>query len=202
MRPDTSCVKSSCSVPNFWNLITPPTHTSYATPHSQSTCNIVSVALWQKQHLASSVTLLRTKLSCVGKMFWHALQEKILTLFGTFAFQIHDLNESFALCTEVSQLLLSAFLNCLVTSYLDFTVYLPFFVNDQIKASCITRLLKGTWRIASTSNWLNKAWILSLSHWWLSQSIKSDTFHSQISSSGWKRTLFIGWLGNQQSFKT
>ena len=164
MRPATSCLKSSSSVPNFWNLIALPTHTSCVAPHSQSTCNIVPVALWQKQQHASSITLLRTELSCVGKMFWHALQENILTLFGTFAFQIRGHNELFALCTKASPLLLSAILNCLATWYPDFTLYLPFFINDQTKASCTTRLLKGTWRIASASNWWNKALIRSLSH--------------------------------------
>lgn len=164
MRLAASCPKSTCTISTFWNLITLPAQTSYAAPHSQSTCSTNSSALWQKQHRASSNTLLRTRLSFVGNILLHALRAEILTLFGTLAFQIYDHKEIFDLCTEASPQLLSANLKCLATWYPNLTLYLPFFVKDQAKTSCTTHLLKGTWRIASASYGWNKARIQSLSH--------------------------------------
>jgi len=131
-------------------------------------------------------------LSFVGNILWHAHHEKILILFGTLAFHIRDHKEVFDVCIEASPQLFSANLNFLATWYPNFTLYLPFFVEDQAKTSCTIRLLKGTWRIALASYGWNKAQIQSVSHWWFCQSIKSETLHSQISSSSWKRTLFVG----------
>ena len=76
IRSETSCKKSLCAVPSFWNLPKLPAQTSWATPQLQRTCRTDSVSCWQKQHWALANTLLRIRLSCVGKISRHALHEK------------------------------------------------------------------------------------------------------------------------------
>ena len=190
----TSCKKSFYAVLDFWSLPKLPAQTSYAAPQLQRTCRTDSVSCWQKQHRALSNTLLRIRLSCVGKISRQALHEKILILFGMVAFHSRDQRDPTTLCSKDSPSLNSSFLNCFATKYQDRIVYLPFFAKDHTSTSWTTRLLKGTWSIASASNWWNMAIILSLSQWWFCQSTKSKTCHSQISSFGWNSILLLGGL--------
>ena len=152
IRLVTSCKKSFCSVQDFWSLPKLPAQTSYAAPQLQRICRTDSVSFWQKQQCAHSTTLLRMRLSCVGKILRQALHEKIMILFGMAAFHSRDQRDLTTLCFEDSPSFDSSFLNCFATKYPDRTVYLPFFAKDHSSTSWTTRLLKGTWSIASASN--------------------------------------------------
>ena len=82
---DTLFLKSGCtSNPYMLCSPTPPKHMQY--------------------HFSGSL------IEAASYILHYPPTNQILTLFGTFAFQIRDQSETLALCTEVSPLLLSSFL--------------------------------------------------------------------------------------------
>ena len=107
-----------------------------------------SISLVQTEHISSLSTFLLVRFTTVGRISWHALQEKFFILFGSRSF--HMAVQIFFAAPSVDVPPRLASVKSLLTMlYVDLTLNRPLALCSQKTESGTFLRLKGIWHMAS-----------------------------------------------------